>query len=78
METAPVVQAVIAEEQREMVMHFLSEIVNAEVASVVDLAQMRSAADGWSVGHDGVQTLAATERTQPTNWRSIYSSAAES
>ncbi|MCD1628242.1 type VI secretion protein, partial [Seohaeicola saemankumensis] len=44
--TAPVVQAVIAEEQRQMEMDFGSQVVDAEAASVVDEAQMRSAVDG--------------------------------
>ena len=44
--TAPVVQAVIAEEKRQMEMDFGSQIASAEAASVVDEAQMRSAVDG--------------------------------
>ncbi|MEM7722275.1 MAG: type VI secretion protein, partial [Pseudomonadota bacterium] len=44
--TAPVVQAVIAEEQRQMEMDFGSQVVDAEAASVVDEAQMRFAVDG--------------------------------
>lgn len=44
--TAPVVQAVIAEEQHQMEMDFGSQVVDAEAASVVDEAQMRSAVDG--------------------------------
>jgi len=44
--TAPVVQAVIAEEQRQMEMDFGSQVADAEAASVVDEAQMRSAVDG--------------------------------
>ncbi|MFY9239942.1 MAG: type IV secretory system conjugative DNA transfer family protein, partial [Roseovarius sp.] len=44
--TAPVVQAVIAEEQRQMEMDFGSQGENAQAASVVDEAQMRSAVDG--------------------------------
>ena len=44
--TAPVVQAVIAEEQRQMEMDFGSQIADAEAASVVDKVQMRSAVDG--------------------------------
>ena len=44
--TAPVVQAVIAEEQRQMEMDFGSQVVDAEAASVVDEAQMRTAVDG--------------------------------
>jgi type IV secretion system protein VirD4 len=42
--TAPVVQAVVAEEQRQMVMDFGSPVVDAE--DVVDQSQMRSAIDG--------------------------------
>ena len=44
--TAPVVQAVIAEEQRQMEMDFGSQVADAEAASVVDEAQMRFAVDG--------------------------------
>tara|TARA_R110002110_G_scaffold398122_1_gene613546 strand:+ start:107 stop:364 length:258 start_codon:yes stop_codon:yes gene_type:complete len=44
--TAPVVQAVIAEEQRQMEMDFGSQVVDAEAASVDDEAKMRSAVDG--------------------------------
>ena len=44
--TAPVVQAVIAEEQRQMEMDFGSHAADAEAARVVDEAQMRSAVDG--------------------------------
>lgn len=44
--TAPVVQAVIAEEQRQMEMDFGSQVADAEAASVIDKAQMRSAVDG--------------------------------
>jgi type IV secretion system protein VirD4 len=44
--TAPIVQAVIAEKQRQMEMDFGSQVVDAEAASVVDEAQMRSAVDG--------------------------------
>ena len=44
--TAPVVQAVIAEEQRQVEMDFGSQIADAEAAGVVDEAQMRSAVDG--------------------------------
>ncbi|KKL45475.1 hypothetical protein LCGC14_2355330, partial [marine sediment metagenome] len=44
--TAPVVQAVIAEEQRQMEMDFGGQVVDAEAASVVDEVQMRSAVDG--------------------------------
>jgi len=44
--TAPVVQAVIAEEQRQMEMDFGSGVVDSEAASVADEAQMRSAVDG--------------------------------
>jgi type IV secretion system protein VirD4 len=42
--TVPVVQAVVAEEQRQMVMDFGSPVVDAE--DVVDQSQMRSAIDG--------------------------------
>jgi type IV secretion system protein VirD4 len=44
--TAPIVQAVVAEEQRQMEMNFGSQIADAEAASVVDEVQMRSAVDG--------------------------------
>ena len=44
--TASVVQAVVAEEQRQMEMDFGSQIADAEAAGVVDEAQMRSAVDG--------------------------------
>jgi len=44
--TAPVVQAVIAEEQRQMEMDFGSQIAVAESVGVDDEAQMRSAVDG--------------------------------
>jgi type IV secretion system protein VirD4 len=44
--TAPVVQAVIAEEQRQMEMDFGSGVADSEAASVADEAQMRSAVDG--------------------------------
>ena len=44
--TAPVVQAVIDEEQRQMEMDFGSQVAVAEAASVVDEAHMRSAVDG--------------------------------
>jgi type IV secretion system protein VirD4 len=40
------IQAVIAEEQRQMEMDFGSQVVDAEAVSVVDEAQMRSAVDG--------------------------------
>jgi type IV secretion system protein VirD4 len=44
--TAPVVQAVIAEEQRQMEMDFEGQVADAEAAGVNDEAQMRSAVDG--------------------------------
>jgi type IV secretion system protein VirD4 len=44
--TAPVVQAVIAEEQRQMEMDFGGQVTDAEAASAVGEAQMRSAVDG--------------------------------
>jgi len=44
--TAPVVQAVIAEEQRQMEMDFGSRVADAETVGVDDVAQMRSAVDG--------------------------------
>jgi len=44
--TAPVVQAVIAQQQRQMEMDFGSQGVDAEAASIVDEAQTRSAVDG--------------------------------
>jgi type IV secretion system protein VirD4 len=47
-QTAPVVQAVIAGEQRQMELDFGSKVVDAdaEAERVVDEAQMRSAVDG--------------------------------
>jgi type IV secretion system protein VirD4 len=61
---APVVQAVIAEEQRQMEMDFGSQVVDAEAASEVDEAQMRSAVDGLDemeamLREDGGQKLVA-------------------
>ncbi|MGB7241279.1 MAG: type IV secretory system conjugative DNA transfer family protein, partial [Sulfitobacter sp.] len=44
--TAPVVQAVIAEEQRQMKMDFGSQVADAEAAGERDEAQLRSAVDG--------------------------------
>lgn len=44
--TAPVVQAAIAEEQRQMEMDFGGEVADAETVGVDDEAQMRSAVDG--------------------------------
>jgi type IV secretion system protein VirD4 len=44
--TVPVVQSVVAEEQRQMVMDFGSEVADADAVSEVDEAQMRSAVDG--------------------------------
>jgi type IV secretion system protein VirD4 len=44
--TAPVVQAVVAEEQRQMVMDFGREVADADAVSVADEAQMRSTVDG--------------------------------
>jgi len=44
--TAPVVQAVIAEEQRQMEMDFGGQVADAETVGVDDEAQMRSAVDG--------------------------------
>ncbi|MCD1628042.1 type VI secretion protein, partial [Seohaeicola saemankumensis] len=44
--TAPVVQAVIAEEQRQMEMDFGGQVADAETVGVDDGAQMRSAVDG--------------------------------
>jgi type IV secretion system protein VirD4 len=44
--TARVVQAVIAEEQRQIEMDFGGQVADAEAASVVDEAQLRSAVDG--------------------------------
>jgi len=44
--TAPVVQAVIAEEQRQMEMDFEGQVAGAEAESVVNEAQVRSAVDG--------------------------------
>jgi type IV secretion system protein VirD4 len=44
--TAPVVQAVVAEEQRQMEMDFGGQVTDAEAASAVGEAQMRCAVDG--------------------------------
>ena len=44
--TAPVVQAVIAEEQQQMEMDFEGPVADAETVGVEDEAQMRSAVDG--------------------------------
>lgn len=44
--TAPVVQAVIAEEQRQMEMDLGAKVADAETVGVDDEAQMRSAVDG--------------------------------
>jgi len=44
--TAPVVQAVIAEKQRQMEMDFGGQVTDAETVGVDDEAQMRSAVDG--------------------------------
>ena len=44
--TAPIVQAVIAEEQRQMEMDLEGPVADAEAARIVDEAQMRSAVDG--------------------------------
>jgi type IV secretion system protein VirD4 len=44
--TVPVVQAVVAEEERQMVMDFGSLVADAEAVGVVDEAQIRSAVDG--------------------------------
>jgi type IV secretion system protein VirD4 len=44
--TAPVVQVVIAEEQRQMEMDFDGQIAGGEAKGAVDEAQMRSAVDG--------------------------------
>jgi type IV secretion system protein VirD4 len=44
--TAPVVQAVIAEEQRQMEMDFAVRVADAEAAGEGDEAQLRSAVDG--------------------------------
>jgi len=46
MKTAPVVQAVVAEEQRQMEMDFGNQVANAGAVDVDDEAQMRSAVDG--------------------------------
>jgi type IV secretion system protein VirD4 len=43
---APVVQAVVAEEQRQMVMDFGSLVADAKAESDIDEAQMRAAVDG--------------------------------
>ena len=43
---APVVQAVIAQEQRQMEMDFGGQVADAETAGVDDEAQMRSAVHG--------------------------------
>jgi type IV secretion system protein VirD4 len=62
--TAPVVQAVIAEEERQMEMDFGSQVADAEAAGVGDEVQMRSAVDGLDdmeamLREDGGQTLVA-------------------
>ena len=62
--TAPVVQAVIAEEQRQMEMDFGGQVVDAEAAIVVNEAQMRSAVDGLDemeamLREDGGQKMVA-------------------
>jgi type IV secretion system protein VirD4 len=44
--TAPVVQAVIAEEQRQMTMDFGRAVADAEAVTDAEKAQMRSAVDG--------------------------------
>ena len=44
--TAPVVQAVIAEEHRQMEMDFGGQVAEAETVGADDEAQMRSAVDG--------------------------------
>jgi type IV secretion system protein VirD4 len=44
--TAPVVQAAIAEEQRQMEMDFGGHVTDAEAVSVEDEAQLRTAVDG--------------------------------
>ena len=44
--TAPVVYAVVAEEQRQMEMDFGGRVADAETVGVDDEAQMRSAVDG--------------------------------
>jgi len=44
--TAPIVQTVIAEEQRQMEMDFGGQVADAEAVGVDDEAQMRSAVDG--------------------------------
>ena len=44
--TAPIVQTVITEEQTQMEMDFGGQVTDAEAASVVGEAQMRSAVDG--------------------------------
>jgi type IV secretion system protein VirD4 len=44
--TAPIVQAVIAEAQRQMEMDLEGAVADAEAARIVDEAQMRSAVDG--------------------------------
>ena len=62
--TAPVVQAVIAEEQRQMEMVFEGSVADAETMGVEDEAQMRSAVDGLDdmeamLREDGGQKLVA-------------------
>jgi len=62
--TAPVVQAVIAEEQRQMEMDFEGPVADAETVGVEDEAQMRSAVDGLDhmeamLREDGGQKLVA-------------------
>jgi len=62
--TAPIVQAVIAEEQRQMEMDFGVRVAGAEAAGEGDEAQLRSAVDGLDdmealLRHDSRQKLVA-------------------
>ncbi len=62
--TAAVVQAVVAEEQRQMEMDYGRQVADAETVGVDDEAQMRSAVDGLDdmeamLREDGGEKLAA-------------------
>ncbi|MEP2185663.1 hypothetical protein, partial [Roseibium sp.] len=62
--TAPVVQAVIAEEQRQMELDFGSQVVDVETAGASDEMQMRSAVEGLDemeamLREDGSENLVA-------------------
>ena len=63
--TAPVVQAVIAEEQRQMEMDFGGQVADAETVGVDEEAQMRSAVDGL----DDMEAM-LREEGEKLGWRS--------